>query len=287
MSQLTVLVDTIDIYPFILNFASKHTQKAYMTDLKGFFDFLGSHGVQASHPRDLSLIHFIAYRDFMVKEGMSPKTVARKISAIKSLMDWFLDNKHITNNPATSLKVGRADAQAPTQALTDEEVVKLLNSTKAGSEHQLMLIFMFMFALRKCELLGIKMSDIYYVGDHLVLKITGKGGKTRELPFNQHAKAALEKFVSLNPPKAEDEILFQYNSASIHKIFKRYSSRVGITKRVSPHSARATAITKALESGAIITDVADMAGHADIKTTQIYWKRRRGLESSPIHKIVY
>lgn len=285
--QLTVLVDTIDIYPFILNFASKHTQKAYMTDLKGFFDFLGSHGVHASHPRDLSLIHFIAYRDFMVKEGMSPKTVARKISAIKSLMDWFQENKHITVNPAASLKIGRADAQSPTQALTDEEVVKLINSPKAGSEHQLMLIFLFMFGLRKCELLGIKMSDIYYVGDHLVLKITGKAGKMRELPFNQHAKAALEKFLLLNQQKSEDDILFQYNSASIHKIFKRYSSRVGITKRVSPHSARATAITKALESGAIITDVADMAGHADIKTTQIYWKRRRGLESSPIHKIVY
>jgi integrase/recombinase XerD len=119
-----------------------------------------------------------------------------------------------------------------------------------------------------------------------VLKITGKGGKIRELPFNDRAKVALENFLLLNQHNSDD-LLFPYDETTIYKAFKRYASRVGITKRVSPHSARATAITKALETGAVITDVADMAGHADIKTTQVYWKRRKGLEDSPVHKLDY
>lgn len=286
MNQLVVKLNHIDIYPFILNFVSKHTQKAYLKDLTEFFQFLERRGVVINTPDDLAVIHFIAYRDWMEQEGMTPKTVARRISSVKSLMDWMFENKHIKFNPAASLKVGRADASKPTQALTDEEVVKLLNAPDAGSRHQLALIFMFMFALRRSELLSIRMRDIYQVGNHLVLKITGKGGKTRELPFNDKAKAALETFLLSKQYKPED-LLFPYEATTIYKFFKKYAAHVGITKRVSPHSARATAITKALETGAIITDVADMAGHADIKTTQIYWKRRKGLEDSPVHKLEY
>lgn len=286
MQQLTVRVNSIDIYPFILNFASKHTQKAYMKDIEEFFNFLNRRNIILNSPSDLGVVHFIAYRDWMDQSGMTAKTVARRISSIKSLMEWFLQNGHIKFNPASSLRVGRAETSKPTQALTDEEVVKLLNAPVAGSAHQLMLIFMFMFALRRSELISIKLSDIYQVGNHLVLKITGKGGKMRELPFNDKAKLALEKFLLLNQKNSED-LLFPVEATTVNKFFKRYATKVGITKRVSPHSARATAITKALESGAIITDVADMAGHSDIKTTQIYWKRRRGLEDSPVHKLDY
>lgn len=300
MSQLVVKVDSIDIYPFILNFASKHTQRAYMADLVSFFEFLNDHKVTVRQVTDLALVHFIAYRDSMTQKGMSSKTVARKLSSVKSLMDWMVDNGQLKNNPAASLKIGRADAETPTQALTDEEVVKLLNApdilTEEGRLHQLMMIFMFMFGLRRSELVQIRLRDIYQNGNHLVLKVTGKGGKVRELPFNGKAKIALESYLkNLVPAIGPDDFLLQnaakrsisLHTDTVYKLFKRYAKRIGITKCVSPHSARATAITKALETGAVITDVADMAGHSDIKTTQIYWKRRKGLDDSPVHKLDY
>lgn len=300
MNQLVVNVSSIDIYPFILNFASKHTQRAYMRDFDEFFSFLNKRGIIINNPSDLSVIHFIAYRDWMDQTGMTPKTVARRLSSVKSLMDWFFDNGHIKFNPAASLRSRRADVAKPTQALTDEEVVKLLNApdilTEEGRLHQLLLIFMFMFGLRRSELVQIRFKDIYQSGNHLVLKVTGKGGKVRELPFNGKAKLALESYLkNLVPAIGPDDFLLQnaakrsisLHTDTVYKLFKRYAKRVGITKCVSPHSARATAITKALETGAVITDVADMAGHSDIKTTQIYWKRRKGLEDSPVHKLDY
>jgi site-specific recombinase XerD len=73
----------------------------------------------------------------------------------------------------------------------------------------------------------------------------------------------------------------------VYKIFKRYAKQIGITRSVSPHSARATVATKALENNVPITQVADDLGHADIKTTQIYWKRRNGLKNSLVHKLDY
>jgi site-specific recombinase XerD len=290
MSQLVVKVNNIDIYPFILNFASKHTQQAYMSDLQSFFGFFDERKVFFNHPSDLQLIHFIAYRDHLRQSGMARKTVARKIASVKSLMKWFQENGHIQSNPAASLKVPKAEVEAPTNALTDEEVRAMLAapdaSTKDGALHSLVLYFLFMFGIRRSELVGIKVNDIYSVNSKLVLKVRGKGNKDREIPFNAKAQQALDtyyKFVTLQ----SDSYVFDLSTEAVYAIFKRYAARAGIKKNVSPHSARATVATKSLENNAPITEVADLLGHSDISTTQIYWKRRQGLDNSPVHKLDY
>lgn len=289
MSQLVVKVNNIDIYPFILNFGSKHTQRAYMGDLKDFFAFFDERQIFFNHPSDLQLIHFIAYRDSLKANGMAAKTVARKLASIKSLMEWFQENGHITLNPAASLKVPKAEVESPTNALTDEEVRAMLDApdinTKDGAMHSLVLHFLFMFGIRRAELVNLEASSVYQVGSDLVLRVKGKGGKVREIPFNERVKKAYQAYLPHFNPLSDT--LFDISSTTVYSIFKRYAAKVGIKKSVSPHSARATVATKALETNTPITDVADLLGHSDISTTQIYWKRRNGLKNSPVHKLDY
>lgn len=289
MSQLTVLVNNIDILPFILNFNSKHTRRAYISDLGDFFQFLDGRGVLIQSPSDLQLTHFIAYRDFLQKNNLTPKTVARKLSAIKSLMNWFLSSGVINNNPATSLRIPKADVTKPTNALSDEEVRAMFAApnldTFEGLKHSLILHLLFILGLRRSEVASIQKSDIISVDNSAVLRVRGKGAKIREVPLSKEVEELYKKYVSLLD--TEFDTLFNIKPSAIYYIFKRYASKIGLTKIVSPHSARATAATKALENNNPITAVADMLGHENINTTQIYWKRRNVLKNSPVHKIKY
>lgn len=288
MSLVAVQSLNVNVNAFLLNFNSKNTRKAYFTDLSDFFKFCAQQGWIFSHPSNITLIHLIAYRDFL-QQSNSKKTVCRKLASVRSLMKWLLDCGEITSNPASALRIPSAEVEHPTSALTDEEVRAMISAASTNPGHQLILKFLFTFGLRRSELINLKVSNIYTDKDTLVLRIVGKGDKTRYLPFNSALQQLTQDFIAGKNP---DDYIFGNKLSSltpnaIYKIFKQYAKAAGIDRSVSPHSARATAATKALENNVPITQVADDLGHADITTTQLYWKRRKGFENSMVHKLNY
>lgn len=263
---------------FLENFESEHTKTSYKTILQ---DFINLH--QGASIEDIQLEHFVAYKRMLQTNGRSESTVAQHLSCLKSFFKFLKEQKWITVDPTQGLKVPKAITKTPTEALTDNEVKRIIEASKDDTD-TVILTMLLHLGIRRAELLNIKKKDIYEVEDFLVVRVKGKGGKVRELPIVDWVKPTIAK---LTLDKQDNDVLIMLDASNVYRRVKSAAKRAGITKAITPHSCRATAITKAIEAGAVITDVADFAGHSSISTTQLYWKRRNGLKNSPTFKLKY
>lgn len=264
------------IAEFLENYNSEHTKRAYRKDL---IDFQNNTNVPLSNT---SLQDFISYRDLLLKT-QTPKTVARKLASLKSLMKYLTIKGHLPKNPTDGLKLPKGGVTKPTQALSDSEVRKILELSEKSSERDFLILSLFLASGMRCsELISLSVNDVFENGEHLVIRIEGKGGKVREIPVQPKIQNLLKKRLA-----ESQNLIFDLNSSTIYRLVVKYASLAKVKKRITPHSLRATVITKALEEGAIITEVAEFAGHSQINTTQMYFKRRRGLDASPVFKLNY
>ena len=294
------------IEDFIHQFISEQTKKAYLGDLKNFFDFLKTGNVLISHPKQIKGHHFQFYRDRLLQDGLSSATINRKLVAIRSFIKWAMACKLIDYNPLDIVKLPKVQTESPTLAFDDQEVVAMINapvlSNKKGHMDRIVMVLLFSLGLRRSELASIKVKDFYLERGHYVLKIKGKGNKERHLPLAEHLIVELKKYLDalahfelqLEP----DDYLIQsakkgkntkpIDGSTIYRIIEKYAKLCGINKNVSPHSCRATVISHLLDTQKTpIRDVAIFAGHAKITTTERYDKRRDGLDNSAAYQVNY
>jgi integrase/recombinase XerD len=291
---------------FLHQFISDQTKRAYAHDLDSFFGFLKSGDVYISHPSDIKGFHFQYYRDDLIEQGYSSATVNRKLVAIRSFIKWAMALKLIDYNPLDVVKLPKVQTESPTIAFTDQEVLQMINSpnllTKTGRTHRLMMILLFSLGLRRSELVSIKVCDIYQDRGHYVLKIHGKGNKQRHLPLNNGVIHEIAEYMSFlkdeNLELKADDYLIQsapkgknkksMDGSTVYRAINRYAKELGINKKVSPHSCRATAISHLLDTQKTpIRDVAIFAGHSKITTTERYDKRRESLDNSAAYEVDY
>jgi integrase len=166
------------------------------------------------------------------------------------------------------------------------------------------MVLLFNLGLRRRELINIKMIDMFPDRGHVVLRVKGKGDKTRILPLSDYVLLEIRNYLNvlekLQVYLDADDYLLQTsgNSASKNKIpvdgstiyrtINKYAKNLGINKRVSPHSCRATVISHLLDTQhQAIRDVATFAGHSNITTTERYDKRRLNLDKSAAYEVNY
>jgi integrase/recombinase XerD len=289
---------------FLMQFISDETKRAYAKDLESFFEFLREGEELIREPRDIKPYHFQLYRDVMLEKKYASATINRRLVAVRSFMKWALSARLIENNPLDLVKLPRAQTEEPTEAFDDDEVVKMIaapdTSTYKGSLHRLMLVMLFHLGLRRSELSQIKLGDIIQDRGHVVLKILGKGSKYRYLPLSKEMQneinAHLERVKKFNYILTKTDYLFKtdlknkkpIDGSNIYRMLVRYARQCGITKRVSPHSCRATVISHLLDTQHTpIRDVAIFAGHSQITTTERYDKRRQNLDQSAAYQVEF
>ncbi|MDA9793055.1 site-specific integrase, partial [Bacteriovoracaceae bacterium] len=175
-------------------------------------------------------------------------------------------------------------------------------SSRKGLSHRMVLVMLFTLGLRRSELINIKLKDFYTQRNHNVLRIKGKGNKDRHIPINEFVHAEIanyinglnqykidlndEDFLIQSQPKSKNEI--PMDGSTVYRIVTKYKHQLGIIKRLSPHSCRATVISHLLDTQKTpIRDVAIFAGHSKITTTQRYDKRRKGLDDSAAYDVNY
>lgn len=273
-----MLLKTI-YFEFLDNFPSVNTRDAYRNDLEDFVQFVGT-----VTEAQWTLKHLIDYRDFLAK-NLAPTSVRRKLSSVISFTRWCVQRGILVSDPANGLKLPKPQVQNTTLAFTDDEVVRILGIPKKPM-HQLMLLMLFNLGLRRSELTRIKFGDFEDDRGQLVLKIRGKGEKTRILPISDKLRAEI-------PTGKVDSLLFtvngrELNGSTVYRIVKRYSKIAGVDRRVGAHSCRHTVISHLLDTKKVpIRDVADFAGHASVNTTSIYDRKRKGIQDSAALKISY
>jgi integrase/recombinase XerD len=298
------------IQDFLAQFISKATVRSYLKDLDFFFSFLKSGGEIIQHPREIGSHHFQIYRDHMMSIGLASATINRRLVCIRSFMKWALATQLIEFNPLDAVKLPRVETESPTLAFDDQEVVAMINapdvSQKLGNTHRLVMVMLFSLGLRRSELANIKLKDFYQERGHFVLKIIGKGRKERHLPINNEVYYEITEYlnrlktfgIDLMPddyliqtqPKEKNQVINKQpiDGSTIFRIIQTYKKMLGINKRVSPHSCRATVISHLLDTQKTpIRDVAIFAGHSKITTTERYDKRRQGLDDSAAYAVNY
>ncbi len=292
------------IKDFLGNFLSVDTRRAYQGDLDAFFGFLRSGGENLKHPKDLASFHFQLYRDELMKQGKASATINRKLVAVRSFIKWALSAKLIDSNPLDVVKLPKVQTESPTQAFDDAEVVQMMNApditTLKGSVHRLALTLLFHVGLRRAELTQMRCRDFYKERGHIVLRIHGKGDKVRVVPLSPVVIEELTRYHNfLREQGVElegDDFLLQLDpikrrgqpidGSSVYRVIEKYARELGINKKVSPHSCRATVISHLLDTQHTpIRDVAIFAGHANVTTTERYDKRRKNLNNSAAYEV--
>ncbi len=257
----------------------------YARDLRRYLDDLAGQGL--ADWRDVRREHLLAHLDHLLRHGISARSQARALSAIRSLHRLLLSEKIADADPTEDVDGPRAGRKLP-QLLSREEIAGLLAAPSprapAGSRDKAMLELLYATGLRVSELVGLSVNDVHL--ETRMLLARGKGSKERLVPLGVPAAAALRSYLDFARPRllkgrASKDLYVTSRGARMTrqgfwKLLNRYARGAGIARRISPHKLRHSFATHLLAGGADLRAVQAMLGHADISTTQIYTHVERG-----------
>jgi integrase/recombinase XerD len=260
---------------------SPNSVEAYLYDIEKLTQFLEYHKIEVQ-PDKLDLHQLQDFLKWANKLGMSARTQARVISGIKAFYKYLILENIITTNPTTLLESPKLGRKLP-DTLSVDEIDKLIAaidlSTKEGQRNKAMLETLYSSGLRVSELTNLKISNLYLKEGFI--RIVGKGDKERIVPIGgaaiKHIRFYLHDVRVHVPVKKEGEDILFLNRRGrkltrnmIFIIIKSLAEKIGLTKKISPHTFRHSFATHLIEGGADLRAVQDMLGHESITTTEIY-----------------
>lgn len=263
--------------------AARNTRLAYGRDLVDFSEWLARQGLDFEAARREDVEAYLVHCD---AQGLSSATRARRLSAIRGLYRFAMDEGWRADNPAARLKGPGRDQRLP-KTLSEEEVTRLLDQARLrgrSPEDRLrnacLMELLYATGLRVSELVSLPVAAVR--GDPAMVLVKGKGGRERLVPLSTPARAALRDWLPVRDaaekPGAKSRFLFPSRSAEGHltrlrfyALVKELSVAAGIDPgRVSPHTLRHAFATHLLAHGADLRAIQMLLGHADLATTEIY-----------------
>jgi len=268
--------------------ASVHTIKAYRVDLEQYAHHLATAG-EALVPGSTASV-----RAFLSRAAgtAGPVSLARKLSAVRSLYRFLVREGLTTLNPARAVATPRRPRRLP-PVLPEAEVAALLEAPRRATpleeRDRALLELLYASGLRVSELTGLDLDDIDLGGG--LVRVLGKRRKERVVPFGGPAAEALRLYLeegrpvlAAGPKRARGaEALFlnhrggRLTNRSVARRLYGWSRRIGLPRHVHPHVLRHCFATHLLGNGADLRGIQELLGHASLSTTQRYtqldWKR--------------
>jgi integrase/recombinase XerD len=261
-----------------------HTIESYARDLGALAAFAARSEHEVVDLDRHALERFIREQ---ITAGMSPRSVAREVAAIRGFYRFLVLERHLQHSPADDLQPPRAWPALPT-FLSLDDVDALLAapdvSTPLGLRDRAMFELLYATGMRVSELVGVRGGDLHL--DEHYLTCVGKGNKERLIPIGEQAAAWVTRYQrearpSLVSPstgktrKSSTRLFVNARGGSLSrigfwKILKRHGAHAGLARTLSPHVVRHSFATHLLERGADLRAIQMMLGHADLSTTQIY-----------------
>jgi integrase/recombinase XerD len=253
---------------------ARHTLESYGSDLRRLEHWAGKTGQQAADLTRPDLRKWIAQ---LSREGLSPSSVARAVSAARGFYRFLMLDGHIKIHPAEDLDTPQKFAYLP-RFLTEEEIDRLFAApdiaTEEGIRDRAILELMYAAGLRVSELVSMKQTDVdVHAG---VVICHGKGSKERHVPVGKSAIHWLQQYASIRAGYGRSAYpnLFLARGKPLTRhiawaTIKRLAEKADL-RDVSPHTLRHSFATHLLQHGADSRSVQALLGHSDISTTQIY-----------------
>lgn len=258
--------------------SSDNTLQAYRRDIKKFLEYARDNSISSFC--DVKTEDVAAYKHYLSGLGLSPSSVSRALSALRSLFQYLITAGVVEHNPAREIPNDKVAKKAP-QILTSKEIEMLLaqpstHSVK-GIRDKAMLELLYATGIKVSELINLNLNDI-----NLQLSFIRCGSKSKErfIPIYPLAVKSLSNYIEksrkllvLHP---DEPALFvniageRLTRQGFWKILKNYAKSAKIYKDITPHTLRHSFAAHLLENGADIHDIQEILGHSDISSTQRY-----------------
>ncbi len=270
---------------------SPHTLSAYRRDL-------GDLSVLADSGSFTDITHF-QIRQFASKlhaKGLSPRSIARKLSAWRSFFSWLAQQTPMASNPVEGIKPPKRTRPLP-KSLSEEDAIRLVSAEVKAPDaathacNRAMFELLYSSGLRVSELAALDarfvqradhVSSSWLDLDSHEVIVTGKGNKRRSVPVGQHALEAIAAWLALRTqmtgpsPDNEQAALFlsqrgtRISPRSIQMRLKAHAQVLGIPVNMHPHVLRHSFASHVLQSSGDLRAVQEMLGHSSISSTQVY-----------------
>ncbi|MEO0817445.1 MAG: tyrosine recombinase XerC [Pseudomonadota bacterium] len=272
-----------------------NTVEAYCNDVSSFLGFLTEHLGDTPGPVGLGKLSASDVRAFLAKrrrEGLGEASAARTLSAVKALYRW-LERVHGVNNAEIALLDGPKRPRSlprPVSVPAARDMLDLAGETDGetwvGARDAAVLTLLYGAGLRISEALSL-------TGEHLpapeVLRVTGKGGKKRDVPLIPSVREAIDLYGRLAPfTFSADRPLFRgIRGGALHPrivqgLVQKLRGALGLPETATPHALRHSFATHLLAAGADLRSIQSLLGHASLSTTQIY----TGVDEARLSKVV-
>ncbi len=291
-SQLEAFVDHLRLN----RNTSVHTSAAYQSDLAQLIEFTAGHldkPVKRLRPRDLDLKVVRAYMAELHRRGQSRASVARKLSALRTFVRFLRREGWIDSDPAALAQAPRREHKVPAHLSMDEMTTLLETpdvSAPLGRRDRAILELFYASGLRLSELVGLDMEDVNLPSR--IVRVAGKGGKERLVPFNTSALKALRAWyvdrASLRSADTKSQVTShkaqgtrsdpvflnarggRLTGRSVQRLVARYVASCSTRFGISPHALRHSFASHLLQRGADLRAIQELLGHVQLSTTQRY-----------------
>ncbi|PCJ93218.1 MAG: tyrosine recombinase XerD [Flavobacteriaceae bacterium] len=233
---------------------------------------------------------------YEVAKTVNPRSQARIISGLKGFFNYLVFEDYRSTNPLDLIESPKIGRKLP-DTLSENEIDAIIDaidlSKLEGERNRAMLETLYGCGLRVSELIGLRISDLFF--DEDFIKVTGKGDKQRFVPIGKINKKYIgiyrkEVRVHQTIQKGFEDTLFlnrrgkQLSRAMVFTIIKQLAEKIGLHKSISPHTFRHSFATHLLQNGADLRAIQQMLGHENITTTEVYMHLDRTDLANTLHK---
>ena len=254
---------------------SEHTITSYSTDLDQFSIFLSEEHQIFDEFSEISFQIVRSWIASLLEKGVSPRSVNRKISTLKTYFKFLIRENAITESPMLKVVAPKSKKRLPV-FIEENQIENLLNQIKfndgfVGERDKLIIELFYVTGIRLSELINIKISDVDF--NNNLIKVLGKRNKERLIPLSISIVNELEFFI--NKHDLNKHLFTNLSGAKVYnklvyRVVKKYISKISSVSKKSPHILRHTFATHMLNNGADINAIKELLGHANLSATQVY-----------------
>ncbi len=254
--------------------SSPHTLRSYRVDLDDFHAFLAATAPEIT-VTDVDARLVRAYLARLHARGLAPASIGRRLAAVRSWLKFLVRRGVLAASPARDVRSPRLPRTLPNFLPVDDAKLLVDGRAVGGAERArdlAILELLYASGLRVSELASLDVDDLDRADR--TLRVTGKGGKERIVPYGAAAARAVEAYLAKQG--RDDGPLFvnvrggRLSVRSVGTIVRRSARAAGIARRVTPHTLRHSFATHLLDAGADLRAIQELLGHSRLSTTQRY-----------------